>query len=215
MIKIAPSLLSADFNHLKDSVESVAAADLLHLDVMDGVFVPNISFGFPVLEAVRAVTDLPIDAHLMITKPVRYAARFAQAGAEFVVVHPEADEPGEIMRALEEVRAAGKKPGIAIKPATPVEVLESYLPYISMALVMTVEPGFGGQKFMADMLPKIQTLRTFIEQNQLACELEVDGGIDAQTSPLVKAAGANVLVAGSAVFKQQDRASAIQMIREA
>ncbi len=213
MIKIAPSLLSADFNHLKDSVESVAAADLLHLDVMDGVFVPNISFGFPVLEAVRAVTDLPIDAHLMITKPVRYAARFAQAGAEFVVVHPEADEPGEIMRALEEVRAAGKKPGIAIKPATPVEVLESYLPYISMALVMTVEPGFGGQKFMADMMPKVRRIRELVDKHGYDCLVEVDGGVNADTAAVCIDAGADVLVAGTGVFKAADRAAAIRGLR--
>ena len=127
----------------------------------------------------------------------------------------EADEPQDVIAAIETVRRCGKKVGLAVKPKTPAEVLFPYLAMLDLVLVMTVEPGFGGQKFMADMFPKIQTLRTFIEQNQLACELEVDGGIDAQTSPLVKAAGANVLVAGSAVFKQLDRAAAIQMIREA
>ena len=217
MIKIAPSILSADFCALGDDIAQVQAggADYLHVDVMDGEFVPNISIGIPVVQSIRKHTGMFLDVHLMITKPHRYVERFCQAGADLVVFHVEADEPQDVIAAIETVRRCGKKVGLAVKPKTPAEVLFPYLAMLDLVLVMTVEPGFGGQKFMADMLPKIQTLRTFIEQNQLACELEVDGGIDAQTSPLVKAAGANVLVAGSAVFKQLDRAAAIQMIREA
>ena len=217
MIKIAPSILSADFCALGDDIAQVqtGGADYLHVDVMDGVFVPNISIGIPVVQSIRKHTGMFLDVHLMITKPHRYVERFCQAGADMVVFHVEADEPQDVIAAIETVRRCGKKVGLAVKPKTPAEVLFPYLAMLDLVLVMTVEPGFGGQKFMADMLPKIQTLRTFIEQNQLACELEVDGGIDAQTSPLVKAAGANVLVAGSAVFKQLDRAAAIQMIREA
>ena len=209
-IKIAPSILSADFVRLADEVEEIraAGADYVHVDVMDGLFVPNISIGIPVVKSLRKATD-------MITLPEKYVGKFCDAGADLVCFHVEADEPQDILAALDEIKSRGKKTALSVKPKTPGSVILPYLDRLDMVLVMTVEPGFGGQSFMADMLPKIRGISALIKEYRPACELEVDGGIDDGTAPLVVDAGANVLVAGSAVFGKPDRAAAIAGIRMA
>ena len=216
MLKIAPSILAADFADLGREISDVerAGADWLHFDVMDGRFVPNISIGLPVAASVRKVTGLFLDVHLMILEPVKYAGRFCDAGADMVSFHVEADTPEGIGRAIEAVKAKGKKVGLALKPATPASAAEPWLREVDMVLVMTVEPGFGGQKFMADMLPKIRAVRERIERIHPGCVLETDGGIDEHTAPLVAAAGCTMAVAGSSVFRSADRAAAIRALRE-
>ena len=216
MVKIAPSILSADFCRLGAEVEDIrrGGADYVHVDVMDGIFVPNISIGIPVVKSLRNSTDMFLDVHLMIDRPHRYVEEFCKAGADLVVFHVEADQPQDLLAAIATVKAIGKKVGLSVKPKTPAEVLRPYLDQLDLVLVMTVEPGFGGQSFMHDMLPKIAALRQMIDEMNPGCELEVDGGVDPNTAPLCKQAGADVLVAGSAVFKKPDRAEAIRAIRE-
>jgi len=214
MIKIAPSILSADFTKLGDDIKSVRSADYLHFDVMDGVFVPNISIGLPVLKSVRMNTDMTLDVHLMITSPAKYTARFAKTGADLVVFHVEAETPENTRSAIDEIHKLGKKAGLSVKPNTPTASLMPYIDTLDIILVMTVEPGFGGQEFMADMLPKISELRRVIESRGLDCELEVDGGINPETAKLCVEAGANVLVAGSDIFAEADRAARIALLRD-
>lgn len=217
MIKIAPSILSADFSRLGNEITDIRSggADYIHFDVMDGEFVPNISIGIPVLKSLRKITDMFIDVHLMITTPLRFAKAFCDAGADLVVFHVEADSYQNISDAIDVVKAQGKKVGLAVKPRTPAAVLYPFIDRLDLVLVMTVEPGFGGQSFMPDQLPKIKELRHEIKRRGLDCELEVDGGVDPVTAKLCKAAGANVLVAGSAVFGKADRAAQIAAIRNA
>ena len=213
MIKIAPSILAADFTKLGEDIKSIESADYLHFDVMDGVFVPNISIGLPVLQSVRPITGMALDAHLMITSPSRYAARFARTGADIIVFHVEAETPENTCRAIDEIHQLGKKAGLSVKPGTPAESLLPYIGSLDIVLVMTVEPGFGGQEFMSEMLPKITLLRSVIESRNLSCELEVDGGINPETAKLCINAGADVLVAGSDIFKEPDRAARIKTLR--
>ena len=213
-IKIAPSLLSADFSNLAQEIASVEAhADVLHLDVMDGHFVPNITMGPPIVKACRAHSKLTFDCHLMISEPQRYIDDFLAAGANMISVHYEA-EP-HLQRALQMIRNSGAKAGIAINPATPAESLSTAIEFCDFVLVMTVNPGFGGQRFIEPVVPKIRHIKRLIGERGLPVEIEVDGGIDANTAPVVAGAGASILVAGSAVFGQKDRRAAIESIRTA
>lgn len=213
MIKIAPSILSADFANLGQDVKAIASADYVHFDVMDGAFVPNISFGIPVLKSVRGVTDMCLDVHLMIEKPARYIDAFAKAGADLLSVHLEADGPTGIADALRAMEANGVKKAVALRPITSAKAILPYLEQLDLVLVMTVEPGFGGQAFMEGQLDTIREVRQLIDRYHPQCELEVDGGITPKTAPLAVAAGANVLVAGSAVYGCPDRAAAIEQLR--
>ena len=207
MAIVAPSILSADFANLQRELEDMKAAGItwVHVDIMDGHFVPNISIGIPVVKSLRRVTDLTLDVHLMITEPIRYAKTFCEAGADLVTVHLEADTPKKIHETLAQIRSMGVKAGISVKPGTPAKALEPFLKEVDLVLVMTVEPGFGGQKFMADMMPKLAALRDRLAEVNPECLLEVDGGIDIVTAPIVKGNGANVLVSGSAYFRSDDK----------
>ena len=215
MIKISPSILAADFANLERDISRVSSADYLHVDVMDGLFVPNITIGVPVVKSIRAVTALPLDVHLMIDRPVRYVEDFCKAGADIVTVHVEADTEENIHAAIGKIHAKGKKAGIVLKPKTPAEAALPYLTKVELILVMTVEPGFGGQKFMADMMPKVSALRKLIDEKNPGCELEVDGGVAPDTCRTCIEAGANVLVAGSAVYKAADIPARIAELRGA
>ena len=213
MIRIAPSILSADFAHLGRDVERVSTADWLHVDVMDGMFVSNISIGVPVVKSLRKCSEMFLDVHLMIEKPVRYIDAFADAGADLLCVHLEADMPPGIRAALEAMDRRGVKKGIALRPITAAQAVLPYVKDVDLILVMTVEPGFGGQKFMADQLEKIAAIRQYIDQYNPDCRLEVDGGIDPTTARQVVAAGADTLVAGSAVYGAAEPAVAIAALR--
>lgn len=206
MIRIAPSILSADFAHLGRDVEKVKTADWLHVDVMDGMFVSNISIGVPVVKSLRKATDMFLDVHLMIEKPVRYIDAFADAGADLLSVHLEADMPPGIQAALAAMEKRGVKKGIALRPITGAEAVLPYVKDVDLILVMTVEPGFGGQKFMEDMMSKVRALRKIIDVRTPGVELEVDGGVNLATGKTCVEAGANVLVAGSAFFQAENTA---------
>ena len=215
MVKIAPSILSADFADLRGEVARVHTADWLHVDVMDGMFVSNISIGVPVVKSLRKCTDMFLDVHLMIEKPVRYIDAFADAGADLLTVHLEADMPPGIRAALDAIDRRGVQKGVALRPITAAEAILPYLKDLDLVLVMTVEPGFGGQSFMTDQLKKIEQVRAYIDEINPACRLEVDGGVAPDTVRLCKDAGADTLVAGSAVYGAADPAAAIAALREA
>ena len=212
MVKIAPSILSADFAQLGNEIKEVEAygADYIHVDVMDGHFVPNITIGPLIVEAIRPVTELPLDVHLMIEDPDQYIPEFAKAGADIITVHQEACV--HLHRTIQLIRDNGVKPGVVINPATPAELLLPILKDIDMVLVMTVNPGFGGQKFIEESVQKIRQLDNWRKEMGLSFEIEVDGGVNTETAKICTAAGADVLVAGSAIFSQPDRKQAIKAI---
>lgn len=213
--KISPSILASDFSRLGEESRSVqeAGADLLHIDVMDGHFVPNITLGAPIVKSLRKAVTLPFDVHLMISDPEKYIPDFVKAGADLITFHAESD--CDIAACIALIKSLGAKPGLSLKPATPAETAFPYLEDLAMVLVMTVEPGFGGQKFMADQVEKIRRIRAECDRRGLDTDIQVDGGITAETLPLCYEAGANVFVAGSYVFGAPDRAAAIRSLKEA
>ena len=213
MTKVSPSVLASDLSNLASEVKEIelAGADMVHLDVMDGMFVSNMSFGMPIIEALRNKSDIIFDVHLMIAAPERYASRFIDAGADILTFHYEACEDSAAL--LDEIRNRGIKAAISIKPKTPASAIFHLLEKCDMVLVMTVEPGYGGQSFMYDMLPKVRQLRAEIERRGLDIDIQVDGGINPETAKAAREAGANVLVAGSSVFKSCDRKAAIDALR--
>ena len=211
MIRIAPSLLASDFANLQKEIESVSHADLLHVDIMDGVFVPNLAMGVSTAAAIGKVTKIPMDVHLMIIRPQNYIEAFAKAGAEIITVHTESDcDPAEC---IAKIKACGKKPGLVINPDTPIDAVLPYLEELYMVLVMTVQPGFGGQKCREDCFEKVRALRKIITDRGLSVHIEVDGGITAENAPKAIEAGADILVAGSSVFGAPDRNAAIDALR--
>lgn len=212
MIKIAPSILAANFAKLGEEVKEVeqAGAKLIHIDVMDGHFVPNISFGSIVLDAIRPLTDLPLDVHLMIENPDQYIEQFAKAGADYITVHVEACR--HLHRTIQLIRSYGVKPGVVLNPHTPIESIQHVLEDIDMVLFMTVNPGFGGQKFIHSVVPKVEALSTIIKERGLNIEIEIDGGINVETIVPCAKAGATIFVAGSAIYSKEDCTAALQEI---
>ena len=215
MVKVAPSILSADFVNLERDIRALkeTGADYVHVDVMDGLFVPNITIGIPVVAAIRRITDMPLDVHLMIDRPLRYVDDFCKVGSDLLTVHVEADTQENTLAALKRIRENGVRAAISVKPKTPAEAVLPFLPYCDLILVMTVEPGFGGQSFMQDMMPKLKTIRGYIDAQNPGCELEVDGGVNTETARICRENGANVLVAGSAYFKAADPAAFVRAVK--
>jgi ribulose-phosphate 3-epimerase len=213
MVKIAPSILSADFSKLGEEVLAVekGGADYIHIDVMDGHFVPNITIGPLIVEAIRPVTKLPLDVHLMIKNPDQYIEAFAKAGADYITVHVEACR--HLHRTIQSIKSFGIKAGVVLNPATPVETIQHIIGDIDMVLLMSVNPGFGGQKFIPEVLPKIKKVKALAEQKGVDIEIEIDGGVNPETAKDCIEAGATVLVAGSAVYNQPDYAKAISLIK--
>ena len=211
MIRISPSLLASDFANLQKEIESVSHADFLHVDIMDGVFVPNLAMGVSTAAAIGKVTKIPMDVHLMIIRPQNYIEAFAKAGAEIITVHTESD--CDLGECIAKIKACGKKPGLVINPDTPIDAVLPYLEELYMVRVMTVQPGFGGQKCREDCFEKVRALRKIITERGLSVHIEVDGGITAENAPKAIAAGADVLVAGSSVFGAPDRNAAIDALR--
>lgn len=213
MIKIAPSILSADFAKLGEEIKDVerGGADYIHVDVMDGHFVPNITIGPLIVEAIRPVTKLPLDVHLMIENPDDYIGEFARAGADYITVHVEACK--HLHRTIGLIKSLGVKAGVVLNPATPVNTIQHVIKHVDMVLLMSVNPGFGGQSFIPEVLPKIREVKAMADEFNPALEIEIDGGVNEETAKLCIEAGANVLVAGSAIYNQSDRKAAIAAIR--
>jgi ribulose-phosphate 3-epimerase len=216
MIKLAPSILSADFARLGEQIDEVtrAGADYIHVDVMDGHFVPNITIGAPVVASIRPVTSLPLDVHLMIEHPERYISDFVNAGADIITVHVEACP--HLQRTIRLIKELGAKAGVSLNPATPLSAVEEFIPHVDLVLIMSVNPGFGGQPFIPETLPRIANMRKMLDDRKLSAELEVDGGITADNAPDIVKAGADVLVAGNSIFRAKEGISrALRRLREA
>lgn len=212
-MKIAPSMLSSDFSRLKEEVErlEISGADYIHLDVMDGVFVPNLTFGSPIVSSIRKFTKLPFDVHLMILEPHRYINEFVESGADIITFHVEAES--RIKDTIDLIKSHGKKVGLALKPGTDVTKLYGFLKYIDLVLIMTVEPGFGGQRFIKKMMEKVKTLKEKIDNENLDIKIEVDGGINEDTAKIAKSCGVDIAVSGTSVFKSKDLKKAIENLK--